>query len=137
MINTGGVPRNGLSLGSQGTRDEVRVLIQSGETPVFGQALMTMYVNTDNARVAPGLVAEFTTVANGALDTTLVSIDPTIAGLRVEYLVENLDVRQWLTTEEIGQANLRPLAMRLWFLSNDPRFTSLLRIPLVIPLIQR
>jgi type II secretory pathway pseudopilin PulG len=134
QLGSGNVPRGGLNLGMQSARDELRVFAVT-PTPIGSMAVITLFVNTNDATLPPGLVAQFTMPFNNFPDSATISIDSTVTGMRVEYLTEQLNVRQWYTADELGEATVRPLAVRLWFLSNDPRqLTPLMHLPLTVPL---
>ena len=136
QLGEGNVPRNGLNFGMQGMRDELR-LYAITPTPVGNWALITLFVNTDNPQIPRGLVAQFTMPFRQPADSTVMGIDSTVRGMRVEFLIEQQTVRQWIAMSELAATQMQqpPLAVRLTFASDGALpLTPMLRIPLTVPL---
>lgn len=136
IMSSGAAPRNGLQIGSGAARDELQFLTRA-KTPLESDLTkVALYVNNSNAAVPPGLVAEFVGLGGITQEPVVISIDPTVSAIRVEYLVnQDGGIRRWSTADEGLQPGIPPVAVRISFVSRDMlSLTTLLRIPLTVVL---
>lgn len=127
------VPRGGPDFRMQNMRDELDLFTFAPTPTGSGATRITILVNNFDRRYQSGLVALLTPIQAGMADTSVLVLDSTVTGLRVEYFVNLTGTPDWYTKSELSGVPTRPSAVRLHCISdNMERLTPLLQLPITV-----